>query len=75
MAPDTRGRNVSMDDEMWAAVVEAAAHETLDTGRQVSASEWVRRAISERLSAPPRSPQQPLAGTGSPSVLACKPES
>ena len=42
-------RNITIPPSLWAAVVEAAAHETIDTGAQVSAAEWIRRALKERL--------------------------
>ena len=44
-----RRRNVWMSDEMWAAVIQAAAHETVASGERVNASEFIRRAIQERL--------------------------
>ena len=49
MSPDGRRRNIWLPDEVWAAVVEAAAHDTLSTGEQISASEWIRRAIAKDL--------------------------
>lgn len=45
-----RRRNIWLPDKLWSAVVEAAARETVRTGEQVSASEWIRRAITAALS-------------------------
>lgn len=45
-----RRRNLWFPDELWAAVVERAAKETVRTGEQISVSEWVRRAVSSSLS-------------------------
>ena len=47
-------RNITVPPSLWAAVVKAAARETIRTGEQVSASEWIRRAIRERLEQSPR---------------------
>jgi Arc/MetJ-type ribon-helix-helix transcriptional regulator len=44
-----RRRNIWLPDDLWAAVIEAAARETIATGRQVSAAEYIRRAVDERL--------------------------
>ena len=49
MGEASRRRNVWVADELWAAVVEAAALETVADGGRVTTSEWVRRALRERL--------------------------
>jgi len=48
MTPSRR-RNIYLPDELWRRVVEAAARLSLATGEQVSASEWIRDAIEQRL--------------------------
>ena len=50
MSPEAgRRRNIWLPDDLWAAVIEAAAHETVRTGERITASEWIRRAIAGRL--------------------------
>ncbi len=44
-----RRRTIWIGDNLWTLVVKAAAQETVDTGKQVSASEWIRRAAEERI--------------------------
>jgi len=42
-------RNVFIDDLVWQGVGDAAAFETLQGGERVTSSEFIRRAIRERL--------------------------
>lgn len=49
MTPDGRRRNLWFPDDLWTAVVKAAAHETLETGDQVSVADYIRRAVSDKL--------------------------
>lgn len=51
MSPSDPGRrrNLWLPDDLWAAVIEAAAREAIKSGEQVSASEWIRRAILKSL--------------------------
>lgn len=49
MANHANYRNLVIKPDMWGKVVVAAAQETIDEGTRVSASEWVRRAITARL--------------------------
>lgn len=50
MSPEAgQRRNIWLPDDLWAAVIEAAARETIKTGEQVGASEWIRRAITQAL--------------------------
>lgn len=52
MSPEEAARrNITIPPSLWAAVIEAAARETIQTGEQVSASEWIRRAVRDRLAA------------------------
>lgn len=45
-----RRRTIWLGDNLWALIVKAAAQATIDTGKQVSASEWLRRLAEEKLS-------------------------
>lgn len=49
MADEAGRRNIAIPQSMWDNVVEAAAREQIETGERVSISEWIRRAIRERL--------------------------
>jgi hypothetical protein len=42
-------RSVVLDDALWADIQQSARMESVTTGENVSASEWVRRAACERL--------------------------
>lgn len=42
-------RNLMIPQEMWEAVQRAALEEGLQKGQPVSASAWVRNAISQKL--------------------------
>lgn len=42
-------RNIFIDDLVWQGVGDAAAFETLQGGSRVTSSEFIRRAIKERL--------------------------
>ena len=46
---DTTRRNVTFPDDLWEAVMKAAAKETLRTGQRITASEWLREAARQRL--------------------------
>ena len=48
MTPASR-RNIWMEDDLWERVVKAALGEGVARGQPVSASEWVREAIEEKL--------------------------
>lgn len=41
--------NLSISDELWAACERAAAEAGAKQGKPMSVSEWIRRAILERL--------------------------
>ena len=49
MPPDGRRRNVWFPDDLWAAIVKAAAQRMLDTGEPVSAAEVIREAVAKDL--------------------------
>lgn len=42
-------RNIFIDDSVWKGVGDAAAFETINGGSRVTSSEFIRRAINERL--------------------------
>lgn len=42
-------RNIFIDDSVWKAIASAAAFETINGGSRVTSSEFIRRAIEERL--------------------------
>lgn len=42
-------RNIFIDDSVWQGVGDAAAFETLQGGQRITSSEFIRRAIQERL--------------------------
>ena len=46
---DTTRRNIYMEDDLREAVMKAAARETLRTGQRITASEWIREAVRQRL--------------------------
>jgi len=48
-APATR-RNIWIPDDLWRQIVRAAAAEQQEKGEPVSAAEWIRTAIEQRLS-------------------------
>ena len=45
----SRRRNVVVPDELWARAVEAVAVEMYRTGEALSVSEYVRRALVEKI--------------------------
>lgn len=49
MSPASVRHNLVIPDELWRRIVRAAAKETARTGERVTASEYVRRAVSEKL--------------------------
>jgi len=50
MSPEAgRRRNVVIPDALWARAVEAVAVEMYRTGEALSVSEYVRRALAEKI--------------------------
>ena len=47
-----RRRSIWIDDRLWSLIVKAAAQETIDTGKPMSASEWIRRTAEEKMAEP-----------------------
>ena len=44
-----RRRSIWIGDNLWAAVVKAAAQQALESGERVTVSEWIRQAIEDQL--------------------------
>ena len=42
-------RNIVIDDAIWTEIQRETGRETLETGKPLSASEWIRRTIRKEL--------------------------